>query len=414
MNILYINHYAGSLEHGMEFRSYYLAREWIKSGHKVKILAASYSHVRTLQPRVLSKILNENIDGIDFSWYKTSKYSGNGLGRALNIFQFIYSIWKNRKEIKDNFSPDVVIASSTYPMDIWPAKKIADLYNAKLIYEMHDLWPISPIELGNMSKWHPFIMLVQSAEDYAYKYADAVVSLLPKAKQYMISRGLSDYKFNYIPNGVDTSEWVETRDLSEPTKTQIENIKKRGLPIVGYAGSHGIANALDMLLNVAKLGYGEFEVVMVGNGLERNKLFQRIQAENIKNVTMLPAIAKAEIPALLKYFDVAYIGWKLNSLYRFGISPNKLIDYMMAGRPILHAVCAGNDPVLESNCGITVRPDDENDIHTGLINILKMTSEQRVLMGENGRHYILSNRTYPVLAKSFVDVMKGIQNVNTK
>lgn len=414
MNILYINHYAGSALHGMEYRPYYLACEWIKSGHKVKILAASYSHVRTLQPKVFGNILNENIDGVDFSWYKTYKYSGNGIGRLINIFQFIYLIWKNKKNITENFVPDVVIASSTYPMDIWPAKKIANINKSKLIYEVHDLWPLSPIELGNMSKWHPFILMVQMAENYAYKHASAVVSLLPKARRYMIAHGLSDYKFNYIPNGINVNEWIKFIDLSEPTKTKLQQIKKIGLPVVGYAGTHGTANALDMLLNVAKLGRGKFEVVIVGNGLERKNLLQRLVDENIKNVTMFPAISKSEIPALLNYFDVAYIGWKLNSLYRFGISPNKLMDYMMAAKPILHAVSAGNDPVAESNCGVTVKPDDENEIYAGILNILKMTSEQRKVLGNNGRHHVLSQHSYDVLAKSFIDIMISCSNADRK
>ena len=78
MNILYIDHYAGSPRHGMEFRPYLLAREWVRAGHRVQIVAAAHSHVRAVQPRPG----DERIDGIDYRWLATPAYTGNGFGRA--------------------------------------------------------------------------------------------------------------------------------------------------------------------------------------------------------------------------------------------------------------------------------------------------------------------------------------------
>ena len=85
MRILLINHYAGSLQHGMEYRPYYLAREWIRAGHTVCIVAASHSHVRGVQPMVKKRTRRELVDGVQYLWYLTPKYQGNGVGRALNI-----------------------------------------------------------------------------------------------------------------------------------------------------------------------------------------------------------------------------------------------------------------------------------------------------------------------------------------
>jgi len=171
----------------MEYRPYYFAREWVHLGHQVQIVAASYSHYRAKQPQVgkLTR-LDETIDGILYTWFKTFTYSGNGIGRVFNITSFIGRLFREGRHIARMLKPDIVIASSTYPMDIWPAHHIASIINAKLVYEVHDLWPLSPIELGDMSKLHPFIMLVQAAENYAYHYADAVVSILPRVRDYMI------------------------------------------------------------------------------------------------------------------------------------------------------------------------------------------------------------------------------------
>ena len=159
MNILLINHYTGSIYHGMEYRPYYMAREWVKMGHRVTIVAADESHLRGKHveiPEDQDSYL-ETIDGINYLWLKTIAYNGNGVKRALNMASFIFQLLRYGKTIKNNFKPDVVISSSTYPAEIFGAHYIAKISNAKLIYEIHDLWPLSPMELGHMSKWHPFI-----------------------------------------------------------------------------------------------------------------------------------------------------------------------------------------------------------------------------------------------------------------
>ena len=176
MNILYLNHYAGSPALGMEYRPYYLAREWVRAGHRVQIVAADFSHVRSRQPAAGDEL----VDGIAYRWLPTPRYQGNGVGRVWNIWRFLSQLWAMTGRLVREFRPDAVIASSTYPMDIWVARHIARHAGARLVFEVHDLWPLSPIELSGMSPRHPFIRLCQAAEDAAYRDADVVVSMLPK------------------------------------------------------------------------------------------------------------------------------------------------------------------------------------------------------------------------------------------
>ena len=146
MNILCINHYAGTPVLGMEYRPHYLAREWVRAGHRVQVLAADFSHVRAKQPQAG----DEAIAGIAYRWYSTPPYQGNGLSRVKNIAAFLRAVWADTPRLVREFKPDVVIASSTYPMDIWVARRMARLAGARLVYEVHDLWPLSPIELSGM------------------------------------------------------------------------------------------------------------------------------------------------------------------------------------------------------------------------------------------------------------------------
>ena len=121
MNITIINHYAGSPYHGMEFRPYYFAKYWIKDGHKVTIIASSYSHLRKNQPKfsAFQMIKGEYIDDIKYIWIRGNTYMGNGLFRFINLFWFIslLSLTINRLIKKT----DLIITSSTYPLDIYPA-----------------------------------------------------------------------------------------------------------------------------------------------------------------------------------------------------------------------------------------------------------------------------------------------------
>ena len=409
MRILYLNHYAGSPQHGMEYRPYYLAREWVREGHEVQVIAGSYSHVRAHQPDVGGAARDETIDGINYRWLPTPPYVGNGIGRVRNIAAFLGRLWRESPRWADAWRPDAVIASSTYPMDIWVARRIARRARAKLVYEVHDLWPASPIELSGMSPRHPFIMLCQKAENDAYRDADVVVSMLPKVAAHMAEHGLDLRKLHVVPNGIALDEWdgVDGGELSPELATHLIALRGEGRTVVGYAGSHGLPNALDTLLDAAALlRESKLSFVLVGDGHEKERLAGRVRDERLTNVAMFAPIPKAQIPSLLAAFDIAYIGWQRVPIYRFGIAPNKLMDYMMARRAVLHSVDAGNDPVAEAGCGLTVPPESPGAVADGLTRLAACSPAERAAMGERGREFVLANHTYPVLARSFLEALR--------
>jgi glycosyltransferase involved in cell wall biosynthesis len=407
MNILYVEHYAGTPALGMEFRPHYLAREWVRAGHRVQMLAASFSHVRARQPEVGARPLDETIDGIAYRWYPTRAYEGNGLGRVRNIFEFLRQVWADTPRLARELRPDVVIASSTYPMDIWVARRIARRCGAKLVFEVHDLWPLSPIELSGMSPSHPFARLCSWAEGTAYRDADVVVSMLPCVHDYMASRGLDLRKLAIVPNGISPDDWAEApAPLREDVARALAAARAAGETLVGYAGSMGLPNALDTLLDAAALVRDEpIRFVLVGDGHERARLAARVQAEGLARVTMLAPIPKPQVPALLAGVDIAYIGWQRVPIYRFGIAPNKLMDYMMAGRAVLHSVEAGNDPVAEAGCGVTVAPEDPQAVARGLRELAAASPAERAAMGGRGRAFVQARHTYPVLARRFLEAV---------
>jgi glycosyltransferase involved in cell wall biosynthesis len=405
VNILLINHYAGSLRHGMEYRPFYLAREWVRLGHRVRIVASAQSHIRAQAPLLDGRArLDEVIDGVEYQWIATPAYRGNGLARVLNMLAFVARLFLQSGTLAHNFPADVVIASSTYPLDIWPAHRIARACGARLLFELHDLWPLSPMELGGHSRWHPFIMLLQAAENYACRRADAIVSILPKVREHLEAHGMAPHKLHIVPNGADPAEWLaDGSTLPGMAGARLDALRRQGKCIVGYAGTHGIANALDTLLGAASLvGDERLAFVLVGGGPEKAALQQMARNMGLTNVHFFDPVPKQQVPALLRSFDVAYIGWQRQRLYRFGIAPNKLIDYMMAGCAILHSVEAGNDPVAEAGCGLTVAPQDPAAVARGLLALLMLSPGERQHLGQRGRAYAMANLSYPVLGRRFL------------
>ncbi len=406
MNILLINHYAGSDSMGMEYRPYYFAKEWKKHGHQTTVVAATHSHIRAHNPVIEGGYSYTDIDGIEYLWIRTPTYKSNSPKRFLNMLAFVFRLFFLIKTILKKRKYDVVIESSTYPLDIFPASKIAKKCGAQLIYEVHDLWPLSPMELGGYSKWHPFILLMQYAENFAYKNSDKVISLLPKTKEHMIDHGLKEEKWFCIPNGISREEWGEYENIPADVRSKLLGIRENYSRLVAYTGTFGLANALDSFIDAAKM-VSDISVafVLFGKGPLHAHLTSRLEKESIRNVYIFDSVPKRSVPNLISFFDFLYIGLQNKPLFRFGISPNKLMDYMMSGKPVIQAIDAGNDMVADSGCGISVEPENSAAIADAVRKMYAMSDQELFILGENGKKYILSHHVNDILAKQFIDVM---------
>ena len=407
MNILLINHYMGGLKYGMEYRPYYLAKEWVKMGHQVTLVGASFSHLRIQQPVVTTNkdFEEETVEGINYIWIKTPAYEST-FARIQNIFVFVCKLWKYSRKISEFVKPDLVVASSTYPLDIYPARKIAKTAGAKLCYEVHDLWPLSPKLIGGYSSWHPFIIVMQLAENYAYKHVDKVISLLWNSEQHMREHGLAEGKFKCIPNGYCKEDWENLNLKEEIPQThkllfkQLEN-----KIIVGFAGGFAASGSLDTLVKAAALlkEHDNLAFVFVGKGPEQEYLEKLVKERSLANTFFLPAVKKIQIPRIVAYFDVAFIGGIHSFLHKYGTSANKLTDYMLSAKPIIQTIDEPNSVIERVKCGICVEAENERLVADAILELTGMTREKREKMGEGGRKYALENLEWGILAKQFLD-----------
>jgi wblI protein len=401
----------------MSHRIYQFAEAFIARGHEVMIVGASYSHVRRINPETHGFYTRERIDGIEYRWLRTPRYRGNGVGRVIHMLIYRFLLWFYAGRLAREFHPDVVICAGVETFDIYGCVRIAKKARARLIYEVRDLWPLTPIMLGDYSPKHPFIQMMQKAENYAYRHADAVVSLLPDAHEHMIEHGLGSKPFYFIPNGVVAADWQITDPGEEGLKRHVQdvhldilrNAHKEGKVVIGYVGTLNLANDIDILIH----GFGRLKrddtiLVLVGSGMEEGHLKSIIARERYSNIFFLGQQPKQDIPYYLSLIDIAYLGMKRSPLvFTFGMSPNKIYDYMMAGKPIVQAIDAANNIVEIANCGIYAEPDNVEAVRNAIQQLIDMGPEKRRELGENGREYVLSHNTYDVLTDEYLRALSG-------
>lgn len=398
-----INQYSSTPETAMGGRHYYLAQELAKKGHQVYLIAGRYSHLLR-NPKKFEEqyLVEEIIPNFSFVWVNLPEYQeAHSKQRVLNWFKFSWLLRNMKNVIPEK--PDLILYSSPSLIGYLGAKYLANKFKALFIFEVRDIWPLTLMELGGHSQNHPFIRFMQWIEDRAYKKADYVFSNLYNAVEHMQSRGLDPNKFHWIPNGVSLEEVSQKQPLSPEIVAQLPQNKF----IIGYTGTIGVANAIDDLIEAARLlsNNSHLHFVLVGSGKEKEGLMQRVQSLGLQNITFIDAIPKKQIQSMLEQFDICYIGWQKNSLYRFGIAPNKLPEYLYAGKPIIHAFSGKGDVVQQAQAGITIEAEDPEAIVEAVEQLYALTVEQRQQLGVSGKQFVLQNLEYAMIAEKLENIV---------
>ncbi|WP_284456192.1 glycosyltransferase family 4 protein [Alloalcanivorax xenomutans] len=395
--------YASTPETGIGGRHYYLGRELAKMGYKVYLISANSHHLLRNKPELIKKYEIEVIDkGFKFVWVKMPDYTeAHSKQRVMNWFLFPWRIQKLAGAIPDK--PDAILSSSPSVVAFLGARHLARKFKAKLIFEVRDIWPLTLTEIGGYSPRHPFIRFMQWVEDKAYRDSDAVVSNLKNSIEHMVGRGMQACKFSWIPNGIS----IDEVSLKSPLSADIKSKLPSGKFTVGYTGTHGVANALNVLVDAAERlrDYPDIVFVLVGGGKEKATLRRRVKERGLSNLIFIDPIPKAQIQSMLSEFDACYIGWLNDDLYRFGIGANKIPDYLYSGKPIIHSYSGACDPVMEAQAGIQIPAEDPEQLAEAVIRLYEMSEEERWSMGENGRKAALELYEYEKLAEQLATIL---------
>jgi len=320
VKILYLHQYFNTNENSGGTRSYEFSNELTKAGHEVVVITGK----KTDQ----SSIKNERLKVISTN----TKYS-NDMGflrRVLSFFHYIlFSIILSLK-VKNI---DVVFATST-PITIGvPGYIISKLKRAKFIFEVRDVWPDVPIELGFINN-KALIYLLKKYELFIYKHADYIIALSKGMKNNILSKGNFKNKLSVITN-LANLEMYNNIEIDEKKIKKNYGLENKFICI--HPGTMGFVNGLDFILDTANYTKENKEIhyLLIGSGKEKDNLKTRVKKENLNNVTIADPLPKKDIIKVIKASDLGLMVVRNEFKILEDNSANKFFDFLAAGLPIL-------------------------------------------------------------------------------
>lgn len=321
---------------------------------------------------------------LGFAPVPTMGYEGNNWRRVGNWLSYAGSATSH---FSVGHRPDVVYASSPHLFAGLSGYLLAKRWRAPFILEIRDLWPQVLVDMGQLDETSPVYRGLKYLEAFLYQQADEIVVLAEGTSNYLVEHGIPRNKIHYIPNAADPSDFDVDTDRAELRRRY--GFTKRTFV---YAGAHGPANGLDLLIDAAStVTETDLEVVLVGDGVEKAELVERVSTSGLTNVRFMDPVPKREIPEVLAAADVGVHVLADVPLFRYGVSPNKVFDYMAAGLPVLTNTPGGvSEFVLGADAGITVKPVG---LAEGLATFGEMSAEELHRLGANGRAYMAEHQS---------------------
>ena len=405
MKLWIINQYASKPDAAGLTRNFELAKRLQRSGIESLIIHGSFDLYLKRQPAsddlsTEDKAKISEFEGVQFLTIPTPPYRDNrSLGRIMNMFAFRRRAYKEMASGRHG-EPDMILGATMTLFGADAARRLAGLFSVPFIYEVRDLWPLSPIEIGGYSRHHPFIVYLGYLDQGLAKSADLIITTAPLMKEYYREKfDIPEERFLWVANGTDI-------DLFQHNKIG-EREEGHGFDLY-YTGSLGLANGLDhvfdQLRNIRKK-FPEFRLVLVGDGPRAAHLRKRAKDEGLP-VGFRDAVPKKDLPGILKEADACLVYLLPSRLYRYGISLNKLADYMASGKPVLFIGDCAENPVLRSGSGIVAKNID--GFPQALKEMIGLGHQERVKMGNSGRTYAEANYDWDKLA---IKVANGLEKI---
>lgn len=399
-----LNHYAQEPGGAGGTRHFHLAEHLKAFGWRATIVAASVDYSTGRQRLIQGEFIRlETIRDVPFLWVNTPSYVGNGGGRVRNMLTYTWRALLERTTAALP-KPDVVVGSSVHPFAAVAGALLARRHRVPFVFEVRDLWPQTLIDMGRLKENSATTWALRKLELWLYRKAEKTIVLLPSAGEYIVPLGIPHERVVWIPNGVDLSLFPN----AEPPKSTAATFT------LMYFGAHGQANGLDNVLQaMSELqsmgGADHIFLRLIGDGPLKSCLVEQARGLNLQNVSFEPPVSKSQIPGLAAQADAFVISvLDLPGLYKYGISMNKLFDYMAAMRPVIIASGAANNPIADAQAGLTVPPSQPQALANAILQMAKLPAEERRRMGKAGREYVEQNHSFELLAKRLADTLESV------
>jgi glycosyltransferase involved in cell wall biosynthesis len=402
MHILLIHQAFAALDEPGGTRHHEMALYLENQGHRVTVIASPLSYLtgQAGSKRIRWVEKQDGGEGVTIlRAYTTRALHRSFVHRVFSFLSFMFSSFMIGLTVK---KVDIVWGTSPPIFQGVTAWALARLKRAKFLFEVRDLWPAFAMAVGVLT--NPLLIRASEwLERFLYRRADQMMINSPGFREHIEQRG--GKRIALIPNGADAAMFdPESRGDAFRVKHGLEG-KFVGL----YAGAHGMSNDLDVVLDAAQLvgDTPEVKIVLLGAGKEKPRLQARAAEMGLDNLLFVPPVPKGDMREALAAADVCIAILKPIEMYQ-KVYPNKVFDYMAAGRPTLLAIDGVIREVVETaQAGIFCRPGDPHALAEA-IRMLAADREGARKMGRNGRAYLLAHFDRKQVAQNFLTLLEQI------
>ena len=407
MHLLIVNQYGlpagvpGITRHGD------LGRELVRRGHRVTVIASRFNYL-TRDAGAGDAV--EDRDGVTFRWLRTGSYTSNDRRRVRSMVDF--TLRATAAGLRLRPAPDVVIGSSPHLLAGAAALALSYRYRVPFLFEVRDLWPSVLVDLGAIRTGGLAHRALTGLEAMLYRGARHIITVPPHADDRVVEVGGDRAKCVHIPNATT----LETA-AGSPLPASLEAIlsAEAGRFVVMYTGAHGVSNGLDTVIRAASHlrsndpdTYDRVAFVLVGGGTERERLMAAARAAGHEHLHFHPSIEKPAIPTALGRADALLVNFADAPVYRYGLSPNKLFDYMAAGRPILLSTRLTDTAVDAHGTGMTFEPGSGASLGDAIRSLALRPQAELNAMGECGRRAVLEHFTIEATATQLEQLLRDV------
>jgi len=403
MHILLIHQAFAALNEPGGTRHHEMAHYLAEQGHRVTIITSPISYLTGGSDPKSNRV---EVGGAGYRITIHRVYTYHALHRSfvhrvLSFFSFMVTSFLAGLRVRH---VDLVWGTSPPIFQGVTASLLARLKRIPLLFEVRDLWPAFAIEVGVLQN-KLLIRLSEWLERTLYHRADTIVVNSPGFETFVKDRGARDVRL--VPNGANP-DMFDPLDPGTGFRTAHNLVDKF---VVLYAGAHGMSNDLGVLLETAALMQDEpgIRLVLVGDGKEKPALQESAATLNLANLIFLPPVSKLEMPGVLAGSNACVAILKPVPLYGT-VYPNKVFDYMAAGRPVILAIDGViRDLVEGAQAGVFTQPGDPHEM-ADHIRDLALNPERCASMGQNGRALVQDHFDRRKLAQQLVDIMEEMVN----
>ena len=411
-NVWILNHYAGGMFFDGGGRHYNFAKHLRAKSYAPVVFCCNAKHGgggHFFDAAALwTERLAEEIE-TPFIFVRARAYTGNGKQRVLNMLDFYRNVQAAAIQYaKAHGAPDIVYASSVHPLTLVAGIRLARRFGVPCISEVRDLWPESIVAYSDrFTRSHPLMRLLYRGEKWIYEKSDALIFTVAGGYDYIVERGwdksIPREKVRHINNGVDLALFDENRERFRADDPALDD------PAVFkavYAGAVRRVNNLGLLLDAAKeLKDPRIRLLVYGDGDELDALRRRVADEGIENVSFRGRVEKKYVPSVISRADLNLVHWEMSPVLRFGVSYNKLFEYLAAGRPIFSTVRPGYSIVEKYRCGADTQGFTPRELAEGVERIAALPESERAAMGGRARA-AAANFDFAALTDKLIDLIE--------